>query len=53
MNIIFLTLSRISNIEEREEFRKFSYVSLVAKKTIFGKGFDGYIDAMEYLLETI
>lgn len=39
----------ISDIDEREEFRKFSYVSLVAKKTICGKGFDGYIEALEYL----
>ena len=41
----------ISAIEEREDFRKHSYVSLVAKKTITGKGFDGYIEALDYLLE--
>ncbi len=41
----------ISAIEEREQFRKLSYVSLVAKKTITGKGFDGYIEALDYLLE--
>ncbi|MBE6680113.1 MAG: type II 3-dehydroquinate dehydratase [Ruminococcaceae bacterium] len=38
----------ISDINEREEFRKFSYVSLVAKKTIAGKGFDGYLEAVDY-----
>lgn len=32
----------ISDINSREEFRKFSYVSLVAKKTIAGLGFEGY-----------
>ena len=41
----------ISNILEREDFRRFSYVSLVAKKTICGKGFEGYKEALEYLKE--
>lgn len=41
----------ISDISEREEFRKFSYVSLVAEKTIAGKGFDGYLEAIDYLIE--
>ena len=41
----------ISDINAREEFRKFSYVSLIAKKTIAGKGFDGYIEAIDYLTE--
>ena len=40
----------ISKVEERESFRQTSYVSLVAKKTITGKGFDGYIDALDELL---
>ena len=39
----------ISDISVREEFRRFSYVSLVAKKNICGKGFDGYKEALEYL----
>lgn len=43
----------ISDIDEREEFRKFSYVSLVAKKTICGKGFRGYIEALSYFLENL
>ena len=38
----------LSDINSREEFRKFSYVSLVAKKTICGLGFDGYRLALEY-----
>lgn len=41
----------ISDINTREEFRKFSYVSLAAVKTIAGKGFDGYIEAIDYLAE--
>lgn len=39
----------LSNINEREEFRKFSYVSLYAEKTICGHGFEGYKMALEYL----
>ena len=41
----------ISDINTREEFRKHSYVSLVAKKTIAGKGFDGYLEAVDLLVE--
>lgn len=40
----------ISDLNEREDFRQFSYISLYAKKTIMGNGFDGYIEAMDYLL---
>lgn len=39
----------ISDISTRESFRQFSYVSLVAEKTICGQGFDGYKIALEYL----
>ncbi|MGM9637007.1 MAG: type II 3-dehydroquinate dehydratase [Eubacteriales bacterium] len=38
----------LSDINTREAFRQFSYVSLVAKKTICGKGFDGYREALAY-----
>ena len=41
----------ISDINTREEFRKHSYVSLVAIKTFAGLGFDGYRAALEYLTE--
>ncbi len=41
----------ISDINNREEFRKFSYTSLYAEKTIAGYGFDGYVMAMKYLKE--
>ena len=42
----------LSDINEREEFRKFSYVSMVAKKTICGLGFEGYRKALEYFSES-
>ncbi|MCQ2072072.1 MAG: type II 3-dehydroquinate dehydratase [Bacteroidaceae bacterium] len=41
----------LSDINCREEFRRFSYVSLYAEKTISGMGFDGYAEALEYLAE--
>ena len=38
----------LSDINSREEFRKHSYVSMVAVKTICGLGFEGYRKALEY-----
>ncbi len=38
----------LSDINAREDFRKLSYVGMYAEKTIAGKGFDGYIEALEY-----
>jgi 3-dehydroquinate dehydratase-2 len=38
----------LSDINSRDEFRKFSYVSLVAKKTVCGLGFEGYREALKY-----
>lgn len=38
----------LSDINSREEFRKHSYVSLIATKTICGLGFDGYREALKY-----
>lgn len=43
----------LSNVDEREDFRKLSYVSLFAKKVIKGKGADGYIEAIDFLLNRI
>lgn len=43
----------ISDISKRESFRQFSYVSMVAKKTICGHGFDGYKMALEFLKESL
>lgn len=39
----------LTDISTREEFRKFSFVSLYAQKIICGKGFDGYKEGLEYL----
>lgn len=39
----------LSDINTREAFRQFSYVSLVAVKTICGKGFLGYTEGLEYI----
>ena len=39
----------ISNVMEREEFRHHSFVSLVAKKTYMGLGFEGYRRAVRFL----
>ena len=41
----------LTNVNKREDFRKISYVSYFAKKTIKGKGFDGYIEAIDFLKE--
>lgn len=38
----------LSDINAREEFRRFSFVSLAAQKTICGKGFDGYAEALGF-----
>ena len=38
----------LSDINAREEFRRHSYVSMIAKKTICGLGFEGYRKALEY-----
>lgn len=39
----------ISKVNERESFRQISYVSYYCSKTITGKGFDGYIEAIDFL----
>ena len=41
----------ISDVNKREDFRKFSYISLYAEKRIIGHGLNGYIEALEYLKE--
>ena len=41
----------ITDVENREEFRRVSYVSLVAFKKISGKGFDGYLEGVDALVE--
>lgn len=41
----------ISLVDEREEFRKISYISLMAYKVIKGEGLDGYLHAIDILLK--
>ncbi len=41
----------ITDVDAREDFRKVSYVKQYAFKTIAGKGFDGYIEAIDALLK--
>ena len=41
----------LSDVNAREDFRKFSYISLYAENKIVGKGFEGYKEAIEYLAE--
>lgn len=41
----------LTDISTREDFRKFSYISLYAQKTICGKGFEGYREGLMYLSE--
>ena len=43
----------LTNVNEREEFRKLSYVSKYAEKTIVGKGFQGYKEAILYFAQRI
>ena len=39
----------ISKVEEREEFRRVSYVRLACVKTVTGHGTDGYLEAIDFL----
>ncbi len=40
----------ISDVSKRESFRQISYVREYCEKTICGKGFNGYLEAIDYLL---
>ena len=41
----------ISKVEEREDFRKVSYVRPACVKTITGHGTNGYLEAIDFLTE--
>lgn len=41
----------ISDVDSREDFRKFSYTGLYCEKTIKGHGLEGYREAILYLKE--
>ena len=40
----------ISDVSKREDFRQISYVRLACETTIMGKGIDGYLEAMDFLV---
>ena len=40
----------ISDVDSREDFRKTSYVSLYCQKRITGKGFEGYLEALDSII---
>lgn len=41
----------LTDINNREEFRKKSYISIISEKTIAGKGVDGYLEAVDFFAE--
>ena len=41
----------ISNVKEREDFRQVSYIRQACCFTVMGHGTDGYLKAIDYLLE--
>lgn len=41
----------ISDVRQREDFRQVSFVRKACVATVMGKGFDGYVEAMEVLCE--
>lgn len=41
----------ISKVEEREAFRQVSYIRAACVATITGKGFDGYLEGIDILME--
>lgn len=41
----------LSAVDRREDFRQVSYVGRAAVKTIAGKGFDGYLEAVDFLCD--
>lgn len=41
----------ISKVEEREDFRQVSYIRAACCKTITGRGIQGYLDAMDFLID--
>ena len=43
----------ISDVSAREDFRQISYVRLACFKTICGKGTDGYLEAIDAIVEKV
>ncbi len=43
----------ISDPDARDEFRKISYIRMACVKTVKGLGFEGYLEALRYLVKTL
>lgn len=43
----------ISDITQREEFRKVSVTAPVCDKQIYGHGLEGYLEAIDFILESV
>ena len=41
----------LSDVKSRDDFRQVSYVRLACEKTIMGLGFQGYVEAIQYLAD--
>ena len=41
----------LSDVSVREPFRQVSYAGMACEKTVMGKGFQGYVEAIGYLAE--
>ena len=41
----------ISDVSKREDFRQISYAGMACEKSFIGLGFDGYLRAIDYLIE--
>ena len=41
----------LSDPDEREDFRRVSYIRSACAKTIKGRGFDGYVEALRFLAD--
>ena len=41
----------LSDISKREEYRQISFVQEYCKKSIVGHGFDGYLEAIDFLVD--
>jgi 3-dehydroquinate dehydratase II len=42
----------LSNVDEREEWRRHSVIAELAAKRVIGKGPDGYREALEYVVQS-
>ncbi len=43
----------ISDLSQREDFRQISYIRAACTTTISGHGFDGYTEAIDFIIEAV